>query len=596
MTQADIEKGTSQGVGSKTVKILLLDDAVAHFPTGYDHVFSFFPNPADSFPDSFVSWEQYREICDHTFEVLLERIKQSSLTENFFYKDVNLLWCFKKELFNFSADCALRYELLSRLVSKFGPCEFHVFNEQSKKTFHLLTSLIQNSPLRDKICIQNVCPEAGHDEASMRSGRSCSAKLWPSRFQKGKWDSSEIIIFSDFAKTKGLLPALQRRRVAYYSDVRAPRLALRSFRNHFSLFQADSGGHIDRILLVKSRAFVDSLETSDLFRNFYLGQLNAKVILTNGLRAIFERTLPKLLYDIDAIDLFFKKTSFAKSALLDEDIAPTKNAFCQIAKKYGVLTYVECHGALGENSGFTPVTADFIFVWGNAQKEKLVGWGCPDEKIIVSGCSRYSSYRKMGQAASKKRVCRALKLNPRKKVVLIGFPPINRKRMRFFEDKWLRIFMEVLEAVKQHSDLQYVIKIKAKSGDELKGLSQEWIRRQGLQKSVKVVEKYDPLQLAKAADFLIVFGSTLAVEGFALGKPVIWLYDEASAALAEFRKFKVFCYASNKDDLEKHMRLLAAGHEPSRESWATAYDECLNIKGCCDRNVIASHLLSNHRD
>ncbi|MBN1688185.1 MAG: hypothetical protein JW893_03720 [Candidatus Omnitrophica bacterium] len=575
-------------------RILIVEHRIPKIKENFDHVFSFFPNNADSFPSDYLDLAQYQEIYYRVYEAFLEQIENNAFREFFSYRGVDLLWCFKKKLFNYANDFAIRYAVLSKIAEKYGPADFCIEDSEVNVPTRLI---YENSSLKSVTRMIDI-QSSQTNRYRTGNGMSWSRGLgfWPSRIGPKTQGSLEYLLFSDFSKVRRVSEKLNWRNVAFYTDVKAPRLFLQSRLKGFGFYQYNYQHSADHKYKALASEFIERLKTQNPFTNSGFDGFDAGKLLGLGLESLFRPMLPKLLYDIDALFRLFNGQKAIRSILLDEDVAPTKNAACQIARLCGVRSFVECHGALGEKSGFAPVTADIIFVWGTAQKVKLAAWGVPEEKIIVSGCTRYTAYLHMNKREIRERVVRDMKLDCRNKLAVIAFPPIKYSRLRFFEQKWKEFFYEVLQVVSSIPDVQFLIKIKRKSDCEVRNYSEKWISDHQLEKRLIIVEDYDPLLLAKAADFLIVYGSTLAVEGFAMGTPVIWLHDEWSPLLVEYRKYQVLHYAEDKRSLANWIKRLCEDVETlaigDREG---AYRDCLNRgQQAAPEDVIAFHLKQSH--
>jgi len=94
--------------------------------------------------------------------------------------------------------------------------------------------------------------------------------------------------------------------------------------------------------------------------------------------------------------------------------------------------------------------------------------------------------------------------------------------------------------------------------------------------------------LAKAADFLIVYQSTYAVDGFALGKPVISLWDDSNF-FDEFKPYKVFTEVKSAKELREAILKFLNGFVPPA-NWQEARRACLNENGEDPDRFIASVL------
>jgi len=98
------------------------------------------------------------------------------------------------------------------------------------------------------------------------------------------------------------------------------------------------------------------------------------------------------------------------------------------------------------------------------------------------------------------------------------------------------------------------------------------------------------LLLVRSADLILVHNSTFSIDGFAMGKPVISLYDEGLRFGEEFRQYGIFHSVNHPGQLETIMdQLLEDGH-PVSKMQDLARKECLNESKEAPEALIASCL------
>lgn len=546
----------------------------------FDHIVSLTGQAGDSQAIDYLSWKELHELYDDVYSVWIEALGNIQKAP-FFYRDVDLLSCFKRDLFFYIFYAIQKYEIWKRCHAKHSDALFLIEEKEDLKT-PFLYQMIPPSPFKEKIKTFKI---DGIKIKKSLSQQDSSPPFSISNLQYGNWEKAKTVIFSDYQKSKGIFKKLKKNAICF-SNTFAPKIFAISFVRRFCYYQTT----VSEKELLHYRKLADSylecFETEKTFLpNLKIKDLELYSLLKPKWRELAQHALPKLLSDIDRFYRFFENATRLKSALLDEDTSPSKNAFCQIAKRHGIRSFVECHGALGHKIGFLPLTADFMFAWGNAQKRKLVRWGCPPERVLISGCNRYTPYLRLKPAKVRKKICHDLKLDPSKKIVLVAFTPFK-TRLHLFSNAVQQIIDEVLMTVKELPAVQFVIKIHP--GDAHRAFFENWRRKSSL-KSVVIVEKYDPLFLARGADLLVVYNSTYAVDGFALKKPVICLYDSTTTIVGEFRPFHVFHDIDNPAALKQKIEaLLEKPSLPSDE----AYAELLNIGKQSPEDIILSCLTS----
>lgn len=566
----------------KTIRIL--EEKTGARSDGFDHIFSFSSNPADSFPHDYINQKEVQLIYDETYSKLCDVLESNQFKEQFTYQGVYLLWCFRKELFNHIYSLILRYETFKRVLDQNQGALFQLVDNSNQIG---LTDIIKANPPTPShvLLIENQNKSSNKIEPDP----AVESRLWRHVFKLGNIKKSEVAVFSDFQRSKTVITYLKSRNPVLFLNCPSPRIILKAILNRLPFFQIAFNSKHKCSYQRKAEAFLKLWSERRIFKNVFFREMNYDRFLHQKMADLLSKNLPGLLFEIDRMNQFFNEAQSLRSVLLDEDIDAGKNAFCQIARKFGVPSFVELHGALCDKHGFLPLTADYLFVWGQAQKSKLISWGCPPEKILVSGCSRYSFYQQMDAQKVKKTVAKKLGIDYHEKIVLVAFVPISRWNS-IFEERMQQIISETLDVISEFAHQARFI-IKVHPADENIARYETWLKKNNLKGRVLIIKKFDPLLLAKAADLLIVYRSTYSVDGFALDKPVICLYDHSDLTLSEFRPFSIFYYSNDKNTLRQlcHHLLRESVAKPGR--WEEAKIQCLN-EGVSPGEIIAQQLLS----
>lgn len=544
-------------------------------------ILSFVSGPADFYPENFITQKEVEEVYFRVFTPLMERLFNPVFLKNFEYRGVSLLSCFKKPLFEYAYSIALRYEILRRALEKV-PGTF-IFDSGSHaevpffcEYFHS-TSLEQSSRL-EVPQLPNMPKQSIFSPAAPRRGLS-----W------GAWKKAKVAIYSDPRKSRAILNRLKPDVFVFLNEP-APRVMLKAFFENVPVYLTARPAHAPEV----EQELLKLLEESLLFEKLSLHEIDFSEILKAKLKALFLKHLSGLLTSIDGFHHFFDQSKSLRSVLLDEDISREKNAFSQIARSRGVAPIVECHGSLGHRSGYLPLTAAGILVWGQKQKEKFIRWGCPENRVMVTGCSRYETYQAIDKVAAKNKMVSSLGFDAKCPLVLVAFPPVNHGRIIFENQVRLRI-AETLKALAEMAvkfpESQWVIKLHP--GDENRPAYEAWlIANPSIQSRIRLLQKEDPLFLARAVDFLIVYWSTYAPDGFALEKPVISLFDQTDDSLEEYREFHVFHYANDIGMMKRICAELLRGRHMRPPGWDQARRDCLNETGIPASQQTAQVLLN----
>ncbi|MDD5671013.1 MAG: hypothetical protein PHN49_05180, partial [Candidatus Omnitrophica bacterium] len=190
--------------------ILIVEDKIDGPMQGYDHVFSFRLNPADSFPDDYISAKEISAIYHSVYDGLAARLLDPAYDADFSDQGIKLLWCFKKELFDYAFTLALRYDVLKRVLRTFQGYEVFLPQPEFKRGGIQLASVVKKSPLAQSVGFH---PVHLHEEAvpvpvPVPKGRRVR---WPEYFSLGNLSKREVAVFSDFERSKSVLQHLKRR-------------------------------------------------------------------------------------------------------------------------------------------------------------------------------------------------------------------------------------------------------------------------------------------------------------------------------------------------------------------------------------------------
>ncbi|MFH0983999.1 MAG: hypothetical protein V1882_00530 [Candidatus Omnitrophota bacterium] len=571
-------------------KILILEKPAADLRSHYDEVFSFCENPAHTFPENYLGHDEVDALYLKVYTEVCSQLSRELPGVPIVYKEVRLLWCFKKELFSFLYWTVLKWEIVRRVFLKNPGAVFYIELGNGNLDAARVGDILKLGSVAKLPTIEWLRTDARIEERDARHVRRYGASIWPKTLSFLRSEKVHCAFFSDPARSESVIQNLHPARCVIYSNAAAPRMLLRSLRNGASFFQSVVSRKSQKKYRELIRKLTDALSQQRLFLDVVLGGLSMQSFVDWKMPRFFEELLPHLLSDIDAMECFFKKVPNLRSALMDEDVDPCKNAFAQLARIHRVKTFVELHGAIGAPHGLIPLTADQMFVWGKAQKEKLIRWGCPADRIVTSGCSRYEHYQKLDYVKVRREVCQDLKLDPAKKVVLLVFMPLSRWSA-WYESRVRRMIAEMLNAARElseRSDVQFVIKLHPAETKE--SYYRDWIALNQLTGRAVVVRRYDPLLLGKAVDLLIVYGSTYSVDGFALDKPVICVDDKWNPLLEEFRPYKVFLYADTREQIVSMADHILREGFSRPPLWERAKQECLNQDGEAPAAFIAEQL------
>ena len=547
-------------------------------------------------------FSKFKGASEYIFYELARRFKDPSIAGEFSYKGVELLSCFKLLLYNYASYSAILVSALINFVKANPQGTIYIAGEDTDWETPFIHQILQACApeVQNRVSVMNIVPENMVKMKSAGIGSSLKAFLkdhaWPKEASLC-YGRPEIVLFSDYQRIKSLIPLLHSSTV-FFTDFKSPKIFIRSLIDRVSFCQI-SDMHGDRKLYGDIVNNMNKrIHGSDIFKDMTVEGIGLGTILKQKMGQLLLTQAPDLLCKIDKIHEFFARHPSIKTALLDEDVTPAKNAFCKVAKDHSVSTHVECHGALGGAQSFLPLTADLFFAWGIEQRDTLVRWGCPSEKIIISGCSRYNQYKKIPDFDVRKQIFRKIRFSEGMKTVL--FVPHQRYASRSPVEK--NIFegnKKILDIILGYSGIQVIIKLHP--GDNSLGYYKARCKESDVKCRVKVMKRFDPYLLIKSSDFMIVHDSTMAVDGFVLGRNVIFFpvvgarSDTINSTISDFEKYNVFYCPSDMKDFKKRFDLLLkdSGSRPERSRWDEARRNCINADEPLPEETISRYLLGS---
>jgi UDP-N-acetylglucosamine 2-epimerase len=285
--------------------------------------------------------------------------------------------------------------------------------------------------------------------------------------------------------------------------------------------------------------------------------------------AIWENELQEVLENVLRMHRLFK-TYKIKSLLVDEDRTIYKNLLVQVSGLYQCKSYVNCHGEPYAKIGSIPLAADYIFVWGKSQKTLLANWGISNDRILISGNTKYEKYLYTPALKIKKKICQEQKLLSIKPLLLIIPYHIHEKSYVWENSLWLENKKNI-ETVSMFSETNVIVKLHP--GDTYETETKLFTENLP-NKLIRVLKYYDSLLLAKGADLLIVSQSTFCIDGLAYQKPVI-LVDQYS--FERYKSLNFFYDGTTQEKLNDALQgILTGRYQKHIENWKTAADYILD--------------------
>lgn len=569
-------------------KLLILEPEIESRIPGYDHIFSFCSNPADSFPEDYITRAEAQVLYDDMYSKVYGLLSEKEAEANLYYRGVPLLSCYQKEVFQYLFFAAVRLRLFNKVLAACQPSACDIYPQNARSIGSSLSVLLDRESQSANIQFLSVPPTKL--KIPPRDAHGFSRWKTPKAFVNGDLSKCRIAIYSDYKKSADVLKELNPKETIIFQNQPAIRTIFRSFKHQVKLYQ------ILRLEKKKEHLPVLKRISNALDQpgwDLTIDQFNLGPRLIRNLSERIETQMFGLLAEIDAIHSFFEKVPQLHSVFLDEDISPTRMAFCHIAKQYRVRTFIESHGVLGDKHGYAPLTADFTFVWGYAQRDKLISWGVPDSRIIVSGCSWHEHYKRLNRDDLKAQVTKELGIKPGSQVILVGFPAINGWRLYFENQRkqYIKQAMAVLLKAVERYPIHIILKVRPR--DSNKKYYVKTLKDAPHKDRITLLEHYNALKLMPIADFVISFGSTFTVEAFSVGKNVVMLYENIERLYDEFKPFDMFYHADSPDELMKQIEMLIQDTNQKKGQWDEARKYCLNEGDALPpMKIIANYLMS----
>lgn len=250
--------------------------------------------------------------------------------------------------------------------------------------------------------------------------------------------------------------------------------------------------------------------------------------VSKRLEFLFSEHFIELRSQID----FFIQTLTDRSittVVVNEDVCDFNRTLVVTARNLGIPSVVLQHGVAMKKIGFYPVVADRFACWGSYHRNRLLEWGIPQEKIVLTGCPRYEEWPESRGSNSKRLdFCRNYGLDPEKKIV-VYVNTILREEWKVYDlnlrvTSWqMKEHIEgVVRAMKEIPDHQLVIKLHPR--DRHRRLVEDILNSLNIKSGVTLLQFCNTRRLLEIADVVIdPARSGMSLEALALGRPLVRL-------------------------------------------------------------------------
>ena len=216
-----------------------------------------------------------------------------------------------------------------------------------------------------------------------------------------------------------------------------------------------------------------------------------------------------------------------KKAILNSDIHKVSKALSLTAQKNGVKTYVIQHGTTVLEYGYLPVSADYVFTWGELSNKWFIERGTDSKKLIITGTPKMDLFKTKEVNKEKAKDIEN---------ILVVVNPIG--------ESSLNEFFNIIYNSKIHLNYNLSIKLHPGSVDNKKTLFEYYSENQ-----VKIYKNENIHDLIKHNDLVIMTTSTVGSEAIAFYKPLIKIEIYDINVVLDFDFFNCSHNISNAQDL-----------------------------------------------
>lgn len=303
-------------------------------------------------------------------------------------------------------------------------------------------------------------------------------------------------------------------------------------------------------------------------------------LLENNLPSFVGRRIINVLITqtqyLTAFDLLLKSLQ-PKFVLVECDRYNWCSSLILAANKLNVPTFTMMHGVVNYQFGYIPILADYLFSWGNRQKELLKQYNGDAERIIVTGATQLDSSIKV----SKKSIREKLNIPESKKIVLLATNPQDSK----LREQLIKVFCT---AINQDENLVGFVRLHPSEKIEF---YQEYIT-----KFPEIIfdknEKITYEESFAIPDIICIYNSAYGLDAILKGLPVIIINidDTQLGQAADFIEFGEFPFATTVSELsnlfENYLNNSEYGNEVDTKMKIYASQYCIETEKAAAANII----------
>lgn len=333
-----------------------------------------------------------------------------------------------------------------------------------------------------------------------------------------------ILISSSPAHIKTVINAIKETTefpVDYLREVFAPRQAMRMLKEDitFRHFQRSSYTRTTQEKSAFTNINVEECEEKE-FEDVNL--ISAAFQKLNFLTSDYFNHIANL---IDSAYDFLGKYHYLGIAG-EEDVCVFNKVLFEVARQKQIRSVVVQHGAVGLPIGFVPLSASYFAAWGEFSKNRLVAWGVPENRVVVTGNPAYDKLREDTLKPRTAELAARYGIDMTKPALLVAMFPFRDysstdfPEVCFSRESYVESLKEIINGLKAFHQYQVVLKLHPRDS----GLKKcERILQESGESHMTLVQEGNIAEWAPLCRAAVSFFSSSVIDLIASRTPLIML-------------------------------------------------------------------------
>lgn len=323
-------------------------------------------------------------------------------------------------------------------------------------------------------------------------------------------------------------------------------------------------GRLEVSLLKKTLEEVKVSQVSETPSLYTFQGMNFFPLFQMKMKAALPQLLSRELATIDILNRVFSREEI-RMVVTEEDVCPFNKRLAQMASRHGIPTVAIQHGGMGHAKAFIPLSSEFFFCWGENDRQRLMEWGVPAEKIRVTGSACYEGLmKKKSKGYSSRR-------GGSRRVLYLGVPYHERHRPDFVDHGYIswashQEELKVLkELIREYPNVRFVYKFHPRdlhTDETMKSLMAE--AKLG---RVTFVKKGYLGRLFDEADFVVTAWSSVCIEALLLEKPLLVVNLESAYDAFPMLQEEIALGAKTEEEFKNRFREMLAKTDQELFEW-----------------------------